>query len=84
MDPIKPLLFHPEILDESAWFLGTLPWMDEQKRWSLGFIGTPGGGDVGYNTDLVKPSLEVPPRDYSTGLQGVRNIQPRAYPDPEL
>ncbi len=55
MDPIKPLLFHPEILDESAWFLGTLPWMDKEKRWSLGFIGAPGGGDVGYNTDLVKP-----------------------------
>ena len=55
MDPIKPLLFHPEILDESAWFLGTLPWMDKEKRWSLGFIGAPGGGDTGYNTDLVKP-----------------------------
>ncbi len=55
MDPIKPLLFHPEILEESAWFLGSLPWMDQEKRWSLGFIGTPGGGDTGYNTDLVKP-----------------------------
>jgi len=55
MDPIKPLLFHPEILDKSAWFLGSLPWMDEEKRWTLGFIGSPGRGEVGYNTDLVDP-----------------------------
>ena len=53
MIPLKDLLFHPEVLDESAWMGGQFPWLDAERRWTMNFIGSPGGSSLSYNTDLV-------------------------------
>ena len=53
MIPLKNLLFHPEVLDESAWLGGQFPWLDPEREWTMNFLGTPGGSNLSYNTDLV-------------------------------
>ena len=53
MIPLKNLLFHPEVLDESAWLGGRFPWLDPEREWTMNFIGGPGGSELSYNTDLV-------------------------------
>ena len=54
LEPMRPLLFHPEVLDDKAWPGGAENnWIDYEKRWQYayawGLIGA-----VWINTDLVK------------------------------
>ena len=53
MIPLKNLLIHPEVLDESAWLGGRFPWLDPEQEWTMNFIGRPDGSGIAYNTDLV-------------------------------
>src|SRR3990172_5017019 len=53
LDPLKPALFLPEVLDPNAWLGGELPWAD-QDRYNFAFLAaakTP----IVINMEFVKP-----------------------------
>jgi len=54
LDPIRPVLFHPEIVDQSKWWQGKHHYVDAEGEHIFMFEGSP-GGDVLYNTELVNP-----------------------------
>jgi ABC-type Fe3+ transport system substrate-binding protein len=56
IQPLKPLLFHPEVLDKSAWWQGEFPWLDPEERYAVGYIAYPAGSETAYNTKLVDPT----------------------------
>lgn len=55
LDPIKPLLLLPDVLDESKWWQGKHHYADPEKQYVLRFVGSPQYGSIYYNTNLVKP-----------------------------
>jgi iron(III) transport system substrate-binding protein len=55
LDPIKPLLILPEVIDPSKWWQGKLRYVDAEEAYVLAFLGNGGGVDVTFNTDLVNP-----------------------------
>ena len=56
LDPIKPLLLLPEVIDTSGWYEGKHHYDDPEKRYIFVFEGTPRSGEITYNTKLVKPA----------------------------
>jgi iron(III) transport system substrate-binding protein len=56
LDPIKPLLILPEVVDESAWLEGKHHYNDPENRYIFIFEGTPRSGEITYNTRLVNPA----------------------------
>jgi len=54
LDPIKPALILPEVLDESKWWQGKHHYADPEKQYVLRFVGSPQYGSIYYNTNLVK------------------------------
>ncbi len=55
LDPLRPLLFRPDVLDDKVWrngFEGN--WLDNEKRW--GFAMDERLGVWGINTDQVQPA----------------------------
>lgn len=55
LDPIKPALILPEVVDESKWFQGRHRYADAEERAVFIFLGFPQEGSFRYNTQLVKP-----------------------------
>jgi len=57
MEPIQPLLIHPEVLKKDAWYKGKGPViMDPKKQFIVGFRGNGGFySEITYNTDKVNP-----------------------------
>jgi ABC-type Fe3+ transport system substrate-binding protein len=53
LTPLKPLLFFPEVLDESLWYQDRLHWFDEGKEYVLGWTGSGGTTGIDYNTELL-------------------------------
>lgn len=53
LDPLKPALFHPEVINEKAWWNGTLPFIDKDRKYSLAFSLFP-VMPVVINSDLIK------------------------------
>ncbi len=54
--PLKPMLIHPEVLDESAWYGGGLTFLDEKDRvYILAWAGDSSTAEITYNTNLVDP-----------------------------
>jgi iron(III) transport system substrate-binding protein len=56
LEPIKPLLLLPEVIDTSAWYEGKHHYDDPENRYIFVFEGTPRSGEITYNTKLVNPS----------------------------
>jgi ABC-type Fe3+ transport system substrate-binding protein len=56
LEPIKPLLLLPEVLDTSGWFEGKHHYDDADNRYIFVFEGTPRSGEITYNTKLVNPT----------------------------
>jgi iron(III) transport system substrate-binding protein len=56
LEPVKPLLILPEVLDTSAWYEGKHHYDDPENRYIFVFEGTPRSGEITYNTKLVNPS----------------------------
>ena len=56
LDPIKPLLLLPEVLDMSAWYEGKHHYDDAENRYIFVFEGTPRSGEITFNTKGVNPS----------------------------
>lgn len=54
LDPIKPLLVLPEVLDTKLWYGGQLPWVDNEKMYVVCPILGP-DYKLYINTNLVKP-----------------------------
>ena len=55
LDPIKPLLILPEVLDESRWWQGRHKYVDPEGKYIFAYIGNGGGVEISYNTQLVNP-----------------------------
>jgi iron(III) transport system substrate-binding protein len=56
--PLRPLLIHPEVLDQSAWFQGKLPFLDAEG-YNFNYAATPGGSEIAYNTRLVRDPTQL-------------------------
>ena len=56
LDPIRPLLVLPEVVNEALWFEGKHHYYDADNRYIFAFEGTPRSGELTYNTKLVNPS----------------------------
>jgi ABC-type Fe3+ transport system substrate-binding protein len=56
LDPIAPVLVLPENRDQSKWWGGTSHYVDSEKQFIFTFMGSPRGGSVFYNTNLVNPN----------------------------
>ncbi len=55
LDPIKPLLLLPEVLDESKWWRRELKYVDPENKYVFVYIGNAGGVEINYNSTLVNP-----------------------------
>ena len=57
LDPIKDLLFHPEVTDQSLWFGGKHWYEDPEQKFIFTFAARAGPTNLSmrYNTDLVTP-----------------------------
>jgi hypothetical protein len=55
LDPIKPLLILPQVVDPSKWWQGKLRYVDPEGAYVLAFVGNGGGVEVTFNTNLVNP-----------------------------
>ncbi len=53
LDPIKPVLVLPEVLDESKWLGGKHKYNDREQEYVFIYTGNPQIGSIGYNTNLV-------------------------------
>lgn len=56
LDPVKPALLLPEVVDESKWWLGRHRYADPEGRYVFIFLGFPQEGSFRYNTKLVNPA----------------------------
>ena len=55
LEPIPPLLFHPEVIDEDAWQFG-LVYMDDERQYLFAYLGRAEYAQITYNTDLFDTS----------------------------
>lgn len=55
LDPIRPLLLLPEVLDESKWFRRELKFVDPENKYIFAYIGNAGGVEINYNSTLINP-----------------------------
>jgi ABC-type Fe3+ transport system substrate-binding protein len=53
LDPIKPLLLLPDVLDQSKWWEGKHHYVDPEGQYVFMFEGTARSGDIVYNSALV-------------------------------
>ena len=56
LEPVKPLLVLPEVVETSGWYEGKHHYDDPENRYIFVFEGTPRSGEITYNTQLVNPS----------------------------
>jgi iron(III) transport system substrate-binding protein len=54
LDPLKPYMILPEVLDQSKWFEGRHYFADKEGKYLLKYASNP-GVDISYNTKLVNP-----------------------------
>ena len=50
LDPIKPVLILPEVVDESKWWHGQHRYGDPERAYAFNYVGVPQTVDVSYNT----------------------------------
>jgi iron(III) transport system substrate-binding protein len=55
LDPIKPLLILPDVLDEAKWWQGKHKYVDPEGKYIFSFVGNGGGVNINYNKQLVNP-----------------------------
>lgn len=56
LEPIKPALLLPEVLDQSKWYEGEHRYIDPEKRYIFAFVANSQSGQVIYNFKLVNPA----------------------------
>jgi len=55
LEPIRPQLILPEVIDESKWWGGKHHYADPEGKYIFVFQGSVHGGENAYNTKLVNP-----------------------------
>jgi iron(III) transport system substrate-binding protein len=55
LDPIRPILLLPEVVDESKWWRGMHKYVDPENKYIFVYIGNAGGVEINYNSKLVNP-----------------------------
>jgi len=55
LDPIKPILLLPDVLDETKWWRGAHKYVDPENKHVFVYIGNAGGVEINYNAKLVNP-----------------------------
>jgi iron(III) transport system substrate-binding protein len=53
LDPIKPALILPEVIDQSKWYLKKHQYSDPEGQYVFNYVGSATYGAVNYNTKLV-------------------------------
>ena len=56
LEPIKPALILPEVLDQTKWYEGEHRYIDPEKRYIFAFNANSQSGQVIYNLKQVNPS----------------------------
>jgi len=54
LDPIKPVLLLPEVVDESKWWQGKHFYSDPEKQYLFRYVASAQLGQISYNTQLVQ------------------------------
>ncbi|MBM2803792.1 MAG: hypothetical protein HW419_1685 [Deltaproteobacteria bacterium] len=55
LDPIKPILLLPEVLDEAKWWRGAHKYVDPEDKYVFVYLGNAGGVEINYNSKMVNP-----------------------------
>lgn len=55
LDPIRPLLVLPEVVDPSKWWQGRHQYLDPEGQYIFVFVGNPSSVEINYNLKLVNP-----------------------------
>jgi len=55
LDPIKPVLLLPEVVEESKWWQGKHHYSDPEKQYLFRYVASAQIGQISYNTQLVQP-----------------------------
>jgi iron(III) transport system substrate-binding protein len=55
LDPLKPVLVLPEVVDPSKWFGGEQRYADPEGKYIFAFIASPSNAQLSYNTKRVDP-----------------------------
>ena len=55
LDPIKPVLVLPEVVDESKWWQGKHHYSDPDRKYLFRYVASAQYGQISYNTQLVQP-----------------------------
>jgi hypothetical protein len=55
LEPIRPALILPEVLDESKWWNGKHHYADPEAKYVFVFQGNVHGGENAYNTKVINP-----------------------------
>jgi iron(III) transport system substrate-binding protein len=50
LQPIRPILMSPDVIDTTKWYGGKYLWSDPEEKYLLIFEGTPGSASIAYNT----------------------------------
>lgn len=56
LDPIKPVLVLPEVLDLTKWYQGEHRYIDPERRYIFAFVANSQSGQVIYNVKQVNPA----------------------------
>lgn len=53
LDPIKPMLLLPEVVDQSKWFGGEHRYADGEGKYIFAYLANPSGSQLSHNTGMV-------------------------------
>ena len=81
LDPLKPALILPEVVDESKWWQGKHHYLDPERQYAFRYVGAPQYGSISYNTKLVKEGEFKSLWDFCRSEVERQNHCPRYYPD---
>jgi iron(III) transport system substrate-binding protein len=56
LEPIKPALILPEVLDQTKWYQGEHRYIDPEQRYIFAFVANSQSGQIIYNLKLVNPA----------------------------
>ncbi len=56
LEPIKPALILPEVLDQTKWYEGEHRYIDPEKRYIFTFVANSQSGQIIYNSKQVNPA----------------------------
>ena len=56
LEPIKPALLLPEVVDQTKWYEGEHRYIDAEKRYIFAFIANSQSGQIIYNVKQVNPA----------------------------